>query len=138
MRTSLSGPVLYAVQATLPLLASRALSQPRTPNSPPLLPTSTFPLTTRGDMVTVSPLWMSPTLVRHNSLPVLASTAQTWQSRLVMNTLPLANTAPRLTRSQQATPLANGSGFGSYFHFKVPGMAPPRRDGTADQVTSFS
>src|SRR5688572_30088568 len=73
-------------------------------------------------MVIVSPLLMSPTLVFQSSLPVLASTAQTWQSRVVMNTLPLSNTAPRLTVSQQATPLAKADGFGSYFHFTVPGL----------------
>ena len=55
--------------------ASSAASQPRTPNSPPLLPTSTLPLTTSGAMVIDSPMLMSPSCVFQTSLPVLASTA---------------------------------------------------------------
>src|SRR3954463_16806167 len=66
---------------------------------------------------------MSPTLVRHSSFPVAASTPQTWASRLVMNTLPSAYAAPRFTVSQQATPLANGAVFGTYRHFTAgPGL----------------
>lgn len=115
--------MLNAVQESCPVAASSALTHPRTPNSPPLLPTSTFPFTTSGDMVTVSPLRMSPTFVFHASLPVTASTAQTWASSVVMYTRPSAYMAPRLTRSQHATPLANAAGFGSYRHFTAgPGL----------------
>jgi hypothetical protein len=39
----------------LPVPASSAVSQPRTPSSPPLLPTSTLPCTTSGAIVIVSP-----------------------------------------------------------------------------------
>ena len=46
------------------------MSQPRTPISPPLLPTSTLPFTTSGAIVIVSPLLMSPSFVCHSSLPV--------------------------------------------------------------------
>ena len=57
-----------------PLSASSAVSQPRTPNSPPLFPTSTLPLTTSGAMVIDSPRLMSPSFVFQTSFPVLAST----------------------------------------------------------------
>ena len=62
-------------QTTLPVSASSAVSQPRTPNSPPVLPTSTLSFTTSGAMVMVSPMLMSPTLVFQTSWPVSASTA---------------------------------------------------------------
>jgi hypothetical protein len=54
------------------------------------LPTSTFPFTTRGDIVIVSPLLISPSLVLKSSLPVAASTAQMCASSVVMKTLPSA------------------------------------------------
>jgi hypothetical protein len=41
------------------------------------LPTSTFPFTTSGAIVIVSPRWMSPSRVRHTSSPDSASTATT-------------------------------------------------------------
>ena len=47
--------MLYAFHTSLPVPASSAASQPRTPNSPPELPTSTFPSATSGAMVMVSP-----------------------------------------------------------------------------------
>ncbi len=75
MSTSESGPVLKAFHTTLPSAAFKACIQPRTPNSPPELPTKTFPLTTMGAIVTDSPLLMSPTCVFQTSLPVAASTA---------------------------------------------------------------
>jgi len=81
--TSLSGPVWYARQASFPVAASSAVSQPRTPNSPPLLPTSTFPFTTSGAIVMLSPRLISPTLVFHTSFPVAASTATVWSSSVL-------------------------------------------------------
>src|SRR5439155_26960338 len=117
---SSSGPVLYAVQSSLPLARSSALSQPRTPISPPELPTRTLPFTTRGAIVIVSPMLMSPTFVFHTSFPVFATTATTWSSSVLKTILPSANEGPRLTTSQQATPYASLRGFGSYDHFFAP------------------
>ena len=45
---------------------------------------------------------MLPTVVFHSSLPLAASTATVLPSRVLKNTLPSANTAPRFTTSQQA------------------------------------
>src|SRR4029078_11706868 len=117
---SLSGPVLYAVHSSLPLARSSALSQPRTPISPPELPTSTLPFTTSGAIVIVSPVLMSPTLVFHTSFPVAASTATTLLSRVLTTIFPSANDGPRLTTSQHATPCASACGSGSYDHFFAP------------------
>src|SRR3954470_23198867 len=117
MSTSESGPVWYARQATAPVPASSAVSHPRTPISPPELPTSTFPFTTSGAIVIVSPMLMSPTLVFHTSFPVAASTATTLASSVLKTILPSANDGPRLTTSQHATPCASDCGFGSYCHF---------------------
>jgi hypothetical protein len=88
----------------LPVSASSAASQPRTPNSPPLFPTSTFPFTTRGAIVIDSPLLMSPTGVRQRSSPVSASTAIVCASSPLKISLPFHSAAPRLTTSQHATP----------------------------------
>ena len=63
--------------------ASRAVIQPRTPISPPELPTSTFPFTTIGAIVIVSPMLMSPSFVFHTSFPVFASTATVWLSSVL-------------------------------------------------------
>src|SRR3569833_921730 len=68
--TSVSGPVLKAFHLIAPFLASTAVSQPRTPYSPPLLPTRTLPFTTSGAMVMVSPLLISPSRVFHRCLPL--------------------------------------------------------------------
>src|SRR6476469_10377043 len=123
MPTSASGPVLNTFHAILPVPASSAASQPRTPNSPPALPTSTLPFTTSGAMVMLSPLLMSPSLVFHSSFPEFASTAMVLPSSVLMMTLPCQYTAPRLTTSQQATPCAAATGCGSYFHFTgAPGL----------------
>jgi hypothetical protein len=75
--TSLSGPVLKARHSSLPVRRSRQATYPRTPSSAPELPTSTWSFTTIGAAVNVSPLLMSPTFVRHTSLPVSTSTATT-------------------------------------------------------------
>src|SRR3982751_882630 len=117
MRTSLSGPVLQAFHATLPVAPSSAVSQPRTPSSPPLLPTSTLPFTMSGAIVIVSPLRMSPSVVLQRWTPVRASTATVRSSRVLKTTRPLSYAAPRLTTSQHATPCDAGSGAGEYFHF---------------------
>jgi hypothetical protein len=117
MRTSASVPVPNAFQTVAPVGASRAITQPRTPNSPPLFPTSTFPFTTRGAMLMVSPTLMSPTRTRHASAPVAASTAITWLSRVLKKIFPSAYAAPRLTRPQQATPGAARCTGASYIHF---------------------
>src|SRR5829696_5957992 len=116
MSTSLSGPVLYARQAILPGSASSAVSQPRTPNSPPLLPTRTLPLTTSGAMVIVSPRLMSASCVIHLGRPFSASTEMVRPSSVLKKIEPFAYAAPRLTTSQQATPFAAPSGLGSYCH----------------------
>ena len=108
--------------------ASSAVSQPRTPISPPLLPTSTLPFTTSGAIVIVSPLLMSPSFVCHSSLPVAASTAMVWLSSVLKKIRPSAYAAPRFTTSQQATPCAAGAGFGSNFHFTgAPGLRQVER-----------
>jgi hypothetical protein len=117
MRTSLSGPVLQARQAIFPVAASSAVSQPRTPISPPLLPTRTLSLTTSGAIVMVSPREMSPSRVRQSSRPLAASIAIVCASRVLMNRRPSAYAAPRLTTSQQAIPCALAFGLGSNFHF---------------------
>src|SRR5438105_11404267 len=117
MRTSLSGPVWYEVQTTLPDPASRAFNQPRTPNSPPLTPTSTLPFTTSGAIVTDSPRLMLPTCVTHSSLPVAASSAIVRASSVLKNSLPPSTATPRFTRSQHATPCDAFTGCGLYDHF---------------------
>jgi len=65
----------HARQLIFPVVASSAVSQPRTPSSPPLLPTNTWPFTIRGAMVMVSPRLISPIFTRHSSCPLCASTA---------------------------------------------------------------
>src|SRR6476661_161009 len=123
MRTSASGPVLHAVHASLPVAASSAVSQPRTPNSPPLLPTSTLPFTTSGAIVMLSPRLSSPSFARHTSLPLFASTAMVWLSSVLKKMRPWLYAAPRLTVSQQATPWTLGSGLGSKRHLSgAPGL----------------
>src|SRR3954452_5347655 len=93
------------------------MTQPRTPYSPPELPTSTLFFTTSGAIVMVSPRLMLPSLVRQISFPVFASTAIVLLSSVLKKMRPPENAAPRLTTSQHATPCAAGSGLGSYFHF---------------------
>jgi hypothetical protein len=66
-----------------------AVSQPRIPYSPPLLPTSTLPFATSGDIVKVSPRLMSPRVVFHSSPPVSAFTAMVWLSSVLKMILPL-------------------------------------------------
>src|SRR5688572_5195319 len=60
---------------------------------------------------------MSPSATRQRRRPELASTAMVWLSRVLKNTRPSAYAAPRFTTSQQATPCAAGTGFGSTRHF---------------------
>src|SRR3954470_20877907 len=120
MRQSLSGPVLHAFHAILPSLAFRAVSQPRTPNSPPLFPTSTLSCTTSGAIVMVSPRLISPTFVFQRSFPLFASIAQTLLSSVLKKIFPLSKKQPRFTTSQQATPCAALAGSGSNFHFAAP------------------
>src|SRR5205807_6884710 len=100
-----------------PSVALSAVTQPRMPISPPLLPTSTFRLTTIDAMVSVSPRLMSPSVLFQISLPLAASTAIVWLSSVLMKTLPSAYAAPRLTVSQQATPCDAAAGFGLNVHF---------------------
>src|SRR3569833_3422802 len=90
-----------------PVFSSSAVTQPRTPSSPPLLPIRTLPFTTTGAIVIVSPLLISPSLVCQSSLPVLASIATVWLSSVFRNTFPLSNASPRLTTSQHTTPTTN-------------------------------
>src|SRR4051794_8292665 len=97
-----------------------AASQPRTPNSPPLLPTSTFPITTSGAIVVVSPLLMSPTRSFHSSLPVAASRAIVCASSVLKISFPSHSAGPRFTTSQQATPCAAEVGRGLYIHLGGP------------------
>ena len=72
---SASGPMLYARQTSFPDTWSIAAIHPRTPISPPLDPTITFPFTASGAMVIVSPFARFPICVRQSSLPVATSTA---------------------------------------------------------------
>jgi hypothetical protein len=51
------------------------VTDPRTPNSPPEMPTTTLSLKTMGDDVPVSPFAGSPFFTDHTTLPVLASSA---------------------------------------------------------------
>src|SRR5678815_4582742 len=110
MRTSLSGPVLHAFHAIFPSDAFSAVSQPRTPNSPPLFPTSTFPFTTNGAIVIDSPMLISPTFVFQISFPVAASSAMVLLSSVLKKILPSEYTTPRFITSQQATPCADDDG----------------------------
>ena len=71
------------------------MTQPRTPYSPPELPTSTLSFTTSGAIVMVSPLLMLPSLVRHTSLPVLASTAIVLSSSVLKKISAVSNTRRR-------------------------------------------
>jgi hypothetical protein len=66
------------------------VSHPRTPSSPPLLPTSTLPFTTSGAIVMVSPLLMSPSCVFQRSTPLAASTATVWSSSVLYTIMPSA------------------------------------------------
>jgi len=79
-----------ARQACLPVAASSAVSQPRTPYSPPELPTITLSFTTSGAIVIDSPLAMSPSFVRQISLPLAASTAIVCASSVLKKTRPSA------------------------------------------------
>jgi hypothetical protein len=83
INASLSGPLLYARHTSLPVFRSSAITQPRTPISPPESPTMTLSFTASGAIVTVSPMSMLPTRVRHTSLPVAASTAMVWSSSVL-------------------------------------------------------
>jgi hypothetical protein len=74
----------------LPVFSSSAVTQPRTPISPPLLPMRSLPLTTIGAIVIVSPVLMSPSFVCHSSLPVLASRATAKSSSVARKILPLS------------------------------------------------
>src|SRR6185503_13335299 len=123
MSTSLSGPVLKDFHASLPVSSSRATTQPRTPSSPPELPTYTCPLATAGAMVIVSPVLMLASRVRQSALPVSASRAITWPSSVVKMYLPWSYEPPLLTTSQQAMPWLAGAGLGENFHFNgAPGL----------------
>src|SRR5439155_13022038 len=113
---SLSGPVLYAFQTSLPVLMSYAVIRPRTPNSPPLIPVRTLSLKTCGALVAVSPIFGLPVLTFQTSLPLLASSATSVVSACCRNTFPSAYATPRLTVSQHITGITLGSCFGSYFH----------------------
>src|SRR6185503_12577935 len=112
MRTSASGPVLYAFHSVSPVAALSAASQPRTPNSPPELPTSTLFFATKGAIVSVSPWLKSASFTFQRSLPVLASIAMVCPSSVLKNRLPFPYVAPRLTTSQHAAPWDDEDGLG--------------------------
>src|SRR2546421_1363271 len=74
-------------------------------------------------MVRLSPRLMLVTWVRHTDFPVLASIAIVSPSRVLMMIFPSANTAPRFTTSQQATPCDAAFGAGLKVHFAgAPGL----------------
>ena len=81
MRTSTSGPVLHARQTSLPESTSSAAMKPRTPISPPLLPTNTLLPTTSGAIVIVWPVATSPSWVRQIAVRSTAFTATVVLSR---------------------------------------------------------
>src|SRR5579864_8794570 len=78
--SSLSGPVLHAVQAFLPVLRSYAMSRPRTPNSPPEMPVITLSLNTCGAFVLVSPIFGLPFCAVQTTSPVFAFSATSFVS----------------------------------------------------------
>ncbi len=119
----MSGPVLYDLHSSFPELSSRAVTQPRTPSSPPEFPTYTRPPATNGAMVIVSPMLMLAKRVRQSGFPVSVSSAMTCPSNVEKMYLPLSTEPPRLTTSQQAMPWLAGIGLGENFHFKgAPGL----------------
>src|SRR3954462_1373639 len=120
MSTSLSGPVLYARQRIFPLFTSIEATQPRTPKSAALLPTSAWPFTMSGAIVIVSPRFTSPSFVFQSCLPVVASTPTVCASSVLYTILFCQNAQPRLITSQHTTPCDCAAGLGSYFHFSAP------------------
>src|SRR6188508_2950779 len=114
--SSVSGPVLHAVHTFLPELTSYAISRPRTPNSPPEMPVITLSLNTCGALVFVSPIFGSPFLAVHTTLPVLASSATSVVSACCSRILPLPYARPRFTVSQHITGTTSVFCLGSYFH----------------------
>src|SRR5437016_10556908 len=74
-------------------------------------------------MVRLSPRLILVTWVRHTDLPVFTSTAIVSPSRVLRMIFPSANTTPRFTTSQQATPCAAALGAGLNVHFAgAPGL----------------
>src|SRR6185312_112728 len=116
---SLSGPVLHAVHAFLPVFRSYAIRRPRTPYSPPEMPVITLSLKTCGALVFVSPILGLPFLTAHTTLPVAASRATRVVSACCRKIFPSPYARPRLTVSQHMTGTTFASCFGSYFHLKV-------------------
>ncbi len=75
---------------------------PRTPYSPPELPTITRSMTTSGATVALSPARMSAKTRSHTGLPVAASSAIRCPLGVTKNTRPFATATPRLTLPQQS------------------------------------
>src|SRR5919199_1922292 len=93
---------VYVRQTCRPVSIWNASRWPRTPNSPPELPTMTRFFTTRGATVALSPARTSPCTVSQTFSPVSASSAITWAFRVATKTFPFATATPRFTLPQQS------------------------------------
>ncbi len=101
--------MLYPVHTIAPVERSSPFTHPRTPISPPALPTITRSFTISGAIGVVSPRSRSAIFVFQSSRPLAVSTATVWPSSRLKTILPSAYAAPRFTMSQQEMPIACGS-----------------------------
>src|ERR1700687_481984 len=97
-----------------------AVPEPRTPYSPPEMPTMTLSLKIIGDDVPLSPLLGSPFFTDQTTLPVLASRATSVVSARCRKILPSPYATPRFTVSQHITGMTFGSWCDSYFQMMLP------------------
>src|SRR5262249_47295587 len=96
------GPgIVYVVQRSAPVLASKALTKPRTPNSPPATPVKTISFTTSGAPVMLYPSCQSITRVSHTTWPSSRWSATRPASTVPTNPNPPHSPTPRLFEPQQ-------------------------------------
>src|ERR687889_1464740 len=93
---------MYVRQTRSPVSRLNASTCPRTPNSPPELPTMTLSFTTRGATVALSPARTSPCTVSQSFSPFSASSATTWAFKVARKTFPSATATPRFTLPQHS------------------------------------
>src|SRR5262245_59759136 len=84
-----------------PVLTSYASTYPRTPYSPPAMPTITLSFTTSGATVELKPSAYLSSTAFHTTLPVFRSKATSRASSVAINTLSSAIATPRLVGPQQ-------------------------------------
>ena len=114
--------MLIAVHTTLPVLVER-LEPSAHAHLAAAVPHEDRFFTMSGAIVIVSPFAMFPTIVRQRSFPLIRVHGHHVIVERRVDDDAVANTGPRLTTSQHASPCEWLAGLGAYVHFAgAPGL----------------